>query len=267
MKILQVADTHFGTENDAVCAALTRFVRVQQPDLLLLCGDVTQRATRRQFARARAFLDALALPRMLVVPGNHDIPLWHLGLRLVAPYRRYRAAFGRALEGAVEHADARVVSVNTTRRLRHVDGEIDATHVARVARAFADASATQWRLVVVHQPVAVTRSGECHNLLHGAEDAVRRWAQAGVDLVLGGHIHLPFVLALTDAWPGLAQPMWAVQAGTATSTRVRPGAPNSVNLLTLEGHVGARRAEILRCDYDATLDAFDGVKSHLLEKH
>jgi hypothetical protein len=80
---------------------------------------------------------------------------------------------------------------------------------------------------VVHQPVAVTRAEEAPNRLHGHAAALQRWAAAGADLVMGGHIHLPYVMALPD----LARPMWTVQAGTAVSSRVREGVPNSVNLL------------------------------------
>ena len=83
------------------------------------------------------------------------------------------------------------------------------------------------RVVVVHQPVAVTRTEDLPNRLRGHAAALQRWAAAGADLVMGGHIHLPYVMALH----GLARPMWAVQAGTAVSSRVRRGVPNSVNLL------------------------------------
>ena len=96
-----------------------------------------------------------------------------------------------------------------------------------MARLLAGARAEQLRVVVVHQPVAVTRAEDVPNLLRGHAGALQRWAAAGADLVMGGHIHLPYVMVL----PGLARPMWAVQAGTAVSSRVRRGVPNSVNLL------------------------------------
>ena len=94
-----------------------------------------------------------------------------------------------------------VLALNTTRRWRHVDGELSAAQIERVARRCERAPAAQWRIVVVHQPVAVTRPQDAHNLLHGRDAAVRRWSAAGVDLVLGGHIHLPFVLPLQDRGP------------------------------------------------------------------
>lgn len=264
MKILQLADTHFGTEQTRVCAALTHLARTQAPELLLVCGDITQRARPRQFTGARAFIDALDVRYSLIVPGNHDIPLYHLPLRLIAPRRRFSAAFGPFAEGAHQTTDARVVALDTTRRLRHVDGSLDERQVEHVARAFDDCPSNQWRLVVVHQPIAVPRHGERHNVLHGAAHAVRRWAVAGVDLVLVGHIHLPYVLPLGAVWPNLPRAMWAVQAGTASSTRVRAGAPNSCNLLTLCADDAGRRGVVERYDYDTGRDCFDVVARHAL---
>jgi 3',5'-cyclic AMP phosphodiesterase CpdA len=122
----------------------------------------------------------------------------------------------------------------------------------KTASRLAHADPRQLRVVVVHQPVAVTRAGEAHNLLRGRLEALARWANAGADLVLGGHIHLPYVLALE----GLARPMWAVQAGTAVSSRVRAGAPNSVNLLRWGGATSAGHCLIERWDFSATAQAF-----------
>jgi len=231
--LLQVSDPHFGTERPDAVAALRRLAQAARPDVLLLSGDITQRATRAQFAAARAFVDSLDVPVRLVIPGNHDIPLFNLALRLAAPYARYRAAFGTELEPEHDGADVLVLAVNTTRWWRHQDGELSAAQVERVAARLARARPAQWRLVVVHQPVAVTREADRPNLLHGHEQAVRRWAEAGADIVLGGHIHLPYVLPLHEHRPGLPRPLWAVQAGTAVSDRVRSDAGNSVNLLRM----------------------------------
>ena len=123
--------------------------------------------------------------------------------------------------------DLLVVCVNTTRAWRHKHGEVSSLQIERVARRLANAEAAQLRIVVVHQPVAVTRAEDVQNLLRGHEAALRQWAAAGADIVMGGHIHLPYVMPLHD----LARPLCAVQAGTAVSSRVRNGLPNSVNRL------------------------------------
>jgi len=127
-----------------------------------------------------------------------------------------------------------------------------AAQVERVARRLASADHGQLRAVVVHQPVAVPRAEDAHDLLRGHVAALRRWAAAGADLVMGGHIHLPYVMALS----GLARPMWAVQAGTAVSWRVRDGAPNSVNLLRWGRDAPAGRCRIERWDCAAAAPGF-----------
>ena len=126
-----------------------------------------------------------------------------------------------------------MVCLNTTRPWRQKDGEVCALQTDRVAVHVAHAEPAQLRVVVMHQPVAVTRGEDEPNRLRGHAAALRPWAGAGADLVMGGHIHLPCVMLLQ----GLARPLrplrplWVVQAGTAVSSRVRDGAPSSANLL------------------------------------
>lgn len=249
--LLQISDPHFGTEQPPVVEALVALARQQRPDLLVLSGDITQRARPAQFRAARAFMHRLGAP-VLAIPGNHDIPLFDLWARLRRPYAAHIAAFGDDLEPLHSAPDLMVVCVNTTRARRHKQGEVSGLQVDRVARLLAGAGAAQLRVVVVHQPVAVTRAEEVPNLLRGHAAALQRWAAAGADLVMGGHIHLPYVMALDD----LARPLWAVQAGTAVSSRVRQGVPNSVNLLRWGADSSPGCCVIEQWDFSAAEQAF-----------
>ena len=254
--VLQVSDTHFGTEQPVVVEALLRLVRAQLPDLVVLSGDITQRARWSQFRTARAFTERLAVPATLVLPGNHDIPLFNLVARLLAPYAHYQRAFGTELEPAFTSADLLVVGVNTTRPSRHKDGEVSAGQIARVSGRLRQAHDAQLRMVVTHQPVHVTRPEDETNVLHGHREAVYAWAGAGVDLILGGHIHLPYVRPLRERFSDLPRPVWAVQAGTAVSSRVRNGIPNSVNLIRYTSAEHPRRCVIERWDHEAPTQRF-----------
>jgi 3',5'-cyclic AMP phosphodiesterase CpdA len=249
--LLQISDPHFGTEQAPVVEALATLARQQRPDVLVLSGDITQRARPAQFRAARAFADRVGAP-VLAVPGNHDIPLLDLWARLRHPYARYIAAFGTDLEPVHRSPELMVVCVNTTRAWRHKHGEISGRQVDRVARLLEGAESAQLRVVVVHQPVAVTRAGDLSNRLRGHAAALERWAAAGADLVMGGHIHLPYVMALQ----GLARPLWAVQAGTAVSSRVRKGVPNSVNLLRWGADSAPGCCRIEQWDFSADVQAF-----------
>ena len=249
--LLQISDPHFGTEQPEVVDALHKLAQQQRCDLVVLSGDITQRARAQQFAAARAFVDRIDAP-LLAIPGNHDIPLLNLWARWRHPYANHTAAFGDNLEPVHSSHDLLVVCVNTTRAYRHKNGEVSVQQIQRVAAQLERANAAQLRIVVVHQPIAVTRNEDIPNLLRGREAALERWSAAGADIVMGGHIHLPYVLKLSDQ----ARPIWSVQAGTAVSSRVRQGVPNSVNLLRCGADSIAGRCVVEQWDYSTLEQAF-----------
>ncbi|RZL90785.1 MAG: metallophosphoesterase [Variovorax sp.] len=261
--LLQISDPHFGTEQAPVVQALEQLARALRPDLVVLSGDITQRATRAQFGAARAFVDRLNAPALLAIPGNHDIPLFALGTRLLNPYGRYREAFGSVLEPVFESVDCLAVGVNTTRWYRHEDGEVSVAQIEHVAQRLSGAKPEQLRVVVIHQPVTVTLPEDASNRLHGRNAAVARWSAAGADLVLGGHIHLPFVRPLQEDFPDCARSLWAVQAGTAVSSRIRRRAPNSVNLIRCTGRL-SRSCVVERWDCAAGAARFDMAATYTL---
>lgn len=252
--ILQISDTHFGTEQSQVLEALEAHVREHPSDLLVLSGDITQRARRRQFAAAQQYvqrLEAAGIPRTLVIPGNHDIPLYNLALRFLAPYRNYRQHFGENLEPTYEDDELLVIGLNTTNPKRHKDGLISHRQVEAVCRRLQGCAPDKLRMVVAHQPFGAMELSDLSNLQRGAAAALVRWAEAGLDLVMGGHIHLPYVLPLSRQYPSLAREIWTVQAGTTLSSRLRGSSPNSFNRLRYQpGQPGTgKQVEVQRWDY------------------
>ncbi len=254
--LLHISDTHFGTEQAPVVDALLQLSKDLAPDLVVLSGDITQRARPAQFAAARRFLDALGVP-FISIAGNHDIPLYNLATRLFFPYANYQREFGPVMEPVHDSAGLLVLGVKTTRRYRHAVGEVSAAQVARVAARLQKAAPNQLRVVVVHQPLHVEGSAEVRHRLRGSDAALAAWAAAGADVVLGGHIHLPYVRELC---PGRALHATSApstrtekgeggdtecariviaQAGTALSNRLRHGMPNSVNVIRHDAAAGA----------------------------
>lgn len=256
--LLHISDPHFGTERVEVVAALQRLAVELAPECIVLSGDITQRARRTQFASARAFVDALPAPA-LVIPGNHDIPLFNLWARLRSPYANFQHAFGAALEREWTSPDWHVIAINTTRWWRQKDGEVSLAQVQHVAQRIGQAVPGQVRVVVTHQPMLVTRQHDVRNLLHGHRRAADAWLAAGVDLLMGGHIHLPYVRPLR---PEQGHRAYVVQAGTAVSRRVRGDVPNSVNVLRRER--GTRSCVAERWDYDTGLARFARRESNAL---
>ena len=144
--LLQISDPHFGTERPGVVEALLQLAAREQPELVVLSGDITQRARRSQFTAARAFIDRLGAIPALVIPGNHDIPLFNLFARVLHPYANHRRVFGADLEPVFESRELLVIGLNTTRRARHTDGEVPAEQIERAARRLERATPLQLRV-------------------------------------------------------------------------------------------------------------------------
>jgi 3',5'-cyclic AMP phosphodiesterase CpdA len=256
--LLQISDAHFGTERPQVVEALVHFARVEAPELAVMSGDITQRARGGQFDTARRFVADVNPAALLAIPGNHDIPLFNLLMRARAPYANYARAFGADLEPVFNHPHLLVIGVNTTRPRRHKDGELSSAQIERVSRVLSTASASQLRVIVVHQPVLAIRKSDEKNLLHGHREAIPAWAAAGGDIIMGGHIHLPYVRSLATTFSDLPRDMWTVQAGTAVSSRLRDGIPNSVNVIRCNGDDAPRRCSVERWDHAGPANRMKG---------
>lgn len=251
MRLLHLSDTHFGAERPVVVRQLLALSAALRPDAIVWSGDITQRATREQFQRAGQFADALPPTPLLVMPGNHDIPLFALLERLIDPYRRFRRAFGGLLEPTLDLPGLQVTMVNTARRWRQQHGALSPRQIVRVSRRLQQAPARAWRLVVTHHPLIVNRPGDRADrpLRHRA--ALRAWTEAGADALLGGHTHLPFV----DRADGPHSP-WIVQTGTASSHRLRHGFGNCVHVFTQSWQDGWPARTVDRWDFDEALQRF-----------
>jgi 3',5'-cyclic AMP phosphodiesterase CpdA len=262
--LLHLSDPHFGTEAPEAVDALLALAARERPDVVVWSGDITQRARPAQFEAARRFHAALRAPHVLAIPGNHDIPLFNVAARALTPYAGFRKAFGSTDDPHLSVPGLMVAGVNTTRAWRHKHGEVSSAQITRAACRVRQAAADQLKVIVVHQPVWVACPQDRINLLRGHAAALSAWADAGVDLVLSGHIHLPSVhpLSLTSA-DGLPRTVWNVQAGTAVSRRVRGGTGQSVHLIRYQAGAHGRRV-IERWDLPPGQRAFERVGRHAL---
>jgi len=259
LRIAHLSDPHFGTIVPAVRDALLAELLAQPPDLILLTGDITQRARRDQFVHAREFLDALPPVPRLCLPGNHDLPLFDVITRAIKPYDHYRWYIAKDLEPTYVDERVAVLCIDATSRLRHKDGALSAQQIGRAATALQQLD-RPFRIVATHQPLAAAVGSDLRNVAHGAPLALDRWMAAGADLFLGGHIHLPYCLEVrtTDHRESAV----LLQAGTCLSRRVRDGIPNSWNMVTLVRLGGERRMHIERRDYDAASGRFIVARRH-----
>ena len=230
--LVHLSDLHFGRVDAQVVQPLIDTVNAIAPHVVAVSGDLTQRARSAQFIAARAFLDALAAPRV-VVPGNHDVPLHNVLARFARPLDKYRRFVSADLEPAFIDAEIAVLGVNSARSWTLKNGRINAVQLERVRERLAPLPAAVTKIVVTHHPLDLPeRYGE-RDLVGRAQLAMATFAACGVDLLLAGHLHLGSTgnTALRYKTPGHAA--LAVQAGTATSTRGR-GEANSFNVVRIE---------------------------------
>src|SRR3569832_1650921 len=94
--IAHISDLHFGRTDSAVLEGLKRAIVESKPDIVVVSGDLTQRAKRQEFVAAKRFLDALPRPQ-IVVPDNHDVPLYNVMARWLTPLTRFRRYISKDL--------------------------------------------------------------------------------------------------------------------------------------------------------------------------
>ncbi len=234
--IAQISDLHFGAHDPAVVAALHAALVGLRPDVVVVSGDLTQRARTAQFRQADAFLrglEAAGMP-LVVVPGNHDIPLWNVARRLLAPLGRYCRIVARGRTAFFADAEIAVLGLFSAHGLTIKDGRLTRLQIAGIGEAFARAPANAIRLLVTHHPLVPLPDGDAGAIdaaLRGAHRALAAVRESRVHLLMAGHNH---AASARIGGPRLSTDpqVMVVQAGTATSWR-RRGTPNSFNLLRI----------------------------------
>jgi 3',5'-cyclic AMP phosphodiesterase CpdA len=248
--IVHLSDIHFGRVDARLLAPLVRLVHEIRPDLVAISGDLTQRARRRQFLQARAFLDQLPMPQ-LVVPGNHDLPLFNVAARFVDPYGGYRRYVSPDLEPVYEDAEMVAVGLNSARSLPFDGGgRLSEEQVARAAARLRSAAPAALRIIVTHHPFDLPAGHRDDHLIGRSDMAMQQLAAAGADLFLAGHLHVSHVGHTAERYQTPGHSALVVQAGTL-STRSR-GEVNTINVLRLE--VSSVRIE--RHSWDEATQAF-----------
>ncbi|WP_051298388.1 metallophosphoesterase family protein [Marinobacterium litorale] len=262
MRIVQLSDPHFGTERADVLELLLVSVETLAPELIVLSGDVTQRATEEQFWRAAHFMARLPKVPKLVVPGNHDIPLFNLWRRLVRPYERFERMLGCGLEPTITLGSVQLVGFNSAPRWRHRHGQLSRSRLTERLAVLPPSPGL--RVAVFHHPLDCRRHQDRENVLKGAQQILPVLADKQVDLVLSGHIHDPMTRTSEHLYPALSPRVIIGLAGTCVSERTRLGAPNSFQYLELDADQQTILAE--RWDLDSASALFQPVQAKSFSK-
>jgi 3',5'-cyclic AMP phosphodiesterase CpdA len=228
-RILQFSDIHFGAEHREAVEAAGEIARTTPCDLILITGDITQMGYRREFAAAAEWLKTLPEP-VFVVPGNHDTPYWDPLARLFWPWRRYERMIGHpATDHMFKSPELIVRGVNTARaaqmRANWSKGVIDLEQTRRAAQAMEAAPDASLRVLACHHPLIEMIGTPMTGDVRRGDEAAHIFSRSGVDLILTGHVHVPFALPITIG----DRCSYAVGAGTLS--RRERGQPAGFNII------------------------------------
>src|SRR5215207_6775584 len=187
--IVHVSDLHFGRVNSSILGPLLAAIQAARPDLVAVSGDLTQRARKEEFIAAQNFLSSIPFTK-IVVPGNHDVPLYNVFSRFVRQLTRYQRYITTDLSPFFADEEIAVAGVNTARALTVKDGRINRRQMAELRSQFESLSADRIKIVVTHHPFDLPGGVTEGRIVGRAHQAMEVFAKCRVDLLLAGHFHI-----------------------------------------------------------------------------
>ena len=263
--LMHVSDLHAGRPfNPNLAVQLVDQAHALHPDLLIVSGDFVQRADfQSQWRTIQALLRALPKP-LLLVPGNHDVPLFHIFQRLFRPLDIYKREISPDINPVCVRPGLAVVGGNSAHGLTIESGYVNAAQRKIMAQLFAQQPADTCRVAVLHHHLISPAGHHSRKPIRNTQQLLDMLEEAQVDLLLCGHLHRSYVGTTLDLRSSLKHGTIICQSGTTTSRRGKGAeqGKNSYNLI----HIVDRTIRIEQHMYLADRKRFDVIAEHVFPR-
>lgn len=207
--IINISDVHFGdpTHSDDLVYNLISQVEEENPDMIIFAGDLTYNGFISEYIEAKNFIEELnSIAEIHVVPGNHDAR--NVGLE------HFENLIGEKSFLRNDDSGGFVVIGLDSSRPDINDGNIGSFQLDWLKNELKKISKDKGKVVTFHHHlIPIPQSGRERNILLDSGDLLQLLLDEGVNVVLGGHKHVPNVVTVE----GIA----VINSGTATTRRVR----------------------------------------------
>ncbi|MDI6716115.1 MAG: metallophosphoesterase [Actinomycetota bacterium] len=214
--IAHISDLHVGSQYfiPNLMSRTIQELNELKPDIVICTGDLTNEGFRQEYTTAQTFFTMLECSRRLFVPGNHDSRnVGYIHFEELFGQRDKIVTFDRIL---VVGADSSEPDLD--------NGRIGRERYGWLMEAFDDDKSFKI-LALHHHLLPVPGTGRERSMIYDAGDLLEVLIQCGVDLVLCGHKHVPYVWRLEN--------LVVVNAGTASTLRLRGHTKPCYNIITI----------------------------------
>jgi 3',5'-cyclic-AMP phosphodiesterase len=213
--MVHLSDIHFSEAYyiPEIADSMIENINLNSPDIVVITGDLTENGLAAEYNGAKNFIERIECKNKVIVPRNHDSR--NAGYLFFEDIFKARSSFRH-------FGEVTVVGLDSSQP------ELEEGHIGRENYGWIEStfSVSGFKVFALHHLIPIPRTGRGNNVLVDAGDVLELLDRSGVNLVLCGHWHIPWVWRLND--------MLVVSAGTICSSKIRGKVSQCYNLIELD---------------------------------